>query len=120
MTTRDEHYRDEHRSKTDRRKQPKVSRFKRDEQTPNAKKGTLTLETRSVVSLVVESSRRCVSTMVNTAWEREEVSFMFVAATVLCGGEEEWRVKFGGKRRCRTVHTNKHIAHINRHVVVMK
>lgn len=46
-----------------------------------------TLETRSVVSLVVLSLRRCVKTMVNTAWEREDVSFMFVAATVLkeCG-----------------------------------
>lgn len=46
-----------------------------------------TLETRSVVSLVVLSLRRCVKTMVNTAWEREDVSFMLVAATVLqeCG-----------------------------------
>ena len=42
-----------------------------------------TLLTRSPVILVEESYFFCVNMIVNTAWERLLVSFMFVAATVL-------------------------------------
>lgn len=41
------------------------------------------LDTFSVHSCVTSSSFCCVKNIVNTAWDRDEVSFMFVAATVL-------------------------------------
>lgn len=43
------------------------------------------LLTFSVVREVRVSCRCCVKKIVKTAWDREEVSFMFVAATVLQG-----------------------------------
>lgn len=70
---------------TNKRTKSRTRRIKTEEQDKQDEEESLTLETRSEVSLVVESSRRCVRTMVNTAWEREDVSFMLVAATVLRG-----------------------------------
>jgi len=46
------------------------------------------LLTRSVDSSVVSSNFCCVKRMVNTACEREDVSFMLVAATVLANKKE--------------------------------
>lgn len=48
-----------------------------------AKSTKLIFETFSVVRSVILSWRRWVKNMVKTAWERELVSFMLVAATVL-------------------------------------
>lgn len=44
----------------------------------------------SVSKSVSSSCRRCVKTMVNTAWERLLVSFILVAATVLGRQISEW------------------------------
>lgn len=47
-----------------------------------AKSTRLMRDTFSASKPVCSSLRRCVTTRVNTACEREDVSFMFVAATV--------------------------------------
>lgn len=60
-----------------------------------AKSTKLILDTFSVVKSVIRSCLCCVKNIVNTACDRELVSFIFVAATVLENKFENGRIEIG-------------------------